>query len=71
MEKLQAMVASVKRFMEERAKDGQALVEYALILVLVAIAVMVMLTALGGTVNTTFDTVNTKLNDGISAGSGS
>jgi len=51
----------------ERAKDflkneeGQTLVEYALILVLIAIVVLLMLTGMGKSVNNTFSTVNNAL----------
>ncbi|MBP2673562.1 MAG: Flp/Fap pilin component [Deltaproteobacteria bacterium] len=51
--------ASFKRFFEK--KDGQALVEYALILVLVAIAVIVALRLLGTQVGATFDTISGEL----------
>lgn len=43
-------------------EKGQGLVEYALILVLIAIVVIVALGALGDTVNNTF----TKINSGLS-----
>lgn len=42
-------------------EKGQGLVEYALILALVAIVVIVILTALGGAVNTALSTVNSAL----------
>lgn len=42
-------------------EEGQGLVEYALILVLIAIAVIVALTALGGKVNETFENIKTEL----------
>ncbi len=42
-------------------EKGQTLVEYALILVLIAIVVIVILTALGLTTNNTFSTVNSAL----------
>ena len=44
---------------EER--EGQGLVEYALIIVLVAIVVIVALTALGGQVNTIFSRITGSL----------
>jgi pilus assembly protein Flp/PilA len=47
---------------ENMKKKGQGLVEYALILVLIAIVVIVILTFLGGQVNTTFSTVGSGLN---------
>ena len=40
---------------------GQGLVEYALILVLIAIVVIVILTVLGGQVNTIFSTIASAL----------
>lgn len=42
-------------------ENGQGLVEYALILVLVAIVVIVILSALGGSVNTILGGVNANL----------
>jgi pilus assembly protein Flp/PilA len=39
-------------------EDGQAMVEYALILALVSIAAIVALTTLGGKVKTAFETIN-------------
>ena len=38
-------------------EEGQGLVEYALIIVLIAIVVIAALTALGGTVNSVFETI--------------
>jgi pilus assembly protein Flp/PilA len=38
-------------------EEGQGLVEYALILVLIAVVVIVLLTALGGQVQSTFSTI--------------
>ncbi len=42
---------------DQLKKKGQGLVEYALILVLIAIVVIVILTFLGGQVNNTFSTI--------------
>jgi pilus assembly protein Flp/PilA len=42
-------------------EDGQGLVEYALILVLIAVVVIAVLTALGGKVNTVFTSINSGL----------
>jgi pilus assembly protein Flp/PilA len=42
-------------------EEGQGLVEYALIIVLVSIAVIVGLTALGTNVNSVFNNIVTKL----------
>lgn len=44
-----------------RDEEGQGLVEYALILALVAIAVIVALTALGGKVSSTYDKIADEL----------
>jgi pilus assembly protein Flp/PilA len=44
-----------------REQKGQGLVEYALIIVLVAIAVVVAITALGAQITKVFETVTTKL----------
>ena len=47
---------------ENMKKKGQGLVEYALILVLIAIVVIVILSFLGGQVNNTFSTVTSAIN---------
>jgi pilus assembly protein Flp/PilA len=47
---------------EQLKKKGQGLVEYALILVLIAIVVILILTWLGGQVNTTFSKIGSGLN---------
>jgi pilus assembly protein Flp/PilA len=44
-----------------RGQRGQGMVEYGLILVLVSIAVVVALTALGGQLQTVFDTIKNGL----------
>ena len=41
--------------------EGQGMVEYGLILVLVSVVVITILTTMGGTLNTVFTTVNTAL----------
>ena len=45
-------------------EEGQGLVEYALIIVLVAIVVIVALTALGGTVSGLFERITGELGGG-------
>ena len=47
---------------EQLKKKGQGLVEYALILVLIAIVVIVILTFLGSQVNKTFSEIGVGLN---------
>lgn len=44
-----------------RDETGQAMTEYGLIIALVAIGVIVALTAMGGQLSTLFDTIKTKL----------
>ncbi|HTG82396.1 MAG TPA: Flp family type IVb pilin [Geobacteraceae bacterium] len=44
-----------------KSEKGQTLVEYALLLVLIAIVVITMLKALGGTTNNAFSTINASL----------
>ena len=47
---------------EQLKKKGQGLVEYALILVLIAIVVIVILTFLGAQVNNTFSRIGSAVN---------
>ena len=47
---------------EQLKKRGQGLVEYALILVLIAIVVILILTFLGNQVNNTFSKVGSAMN---------
>ena len=47
----------MRKKIEQLKKKGQGLVEYALILVLIAIVVILILTFLGQRVNDTFSTV--------------
>jgi pilus assembly protein Flp/PilA len=49
------------RKLRELKNKGQGLVEYALILVLIAIVVIIILTVLGGQVNTIFSTIASAL----------
>jgi len=42
-------------------EDGQAMVEYALILALVSVAAVAILKTLGGSVSSIFDKINTDL----------
>jgi pilus assembly protein Flp/PilA len=52
---LQAFVSRI------RDQKGQGMVEYALILVLIAVVVIVVLTTLGGQVSNTFSTISSAL----------
>jgi len=57
------MRAKIEQFKEGRLfKKGQGLVEYALILVLIAIVVIVILTFLGAQVNNTFSRIGSAVN---------
>lgn len=58
METFTAAMMSIKRFFEKMGVDGQAMIEYALILVLIAVVVIVILTTLGQDVNNTFTTIS-------------
>jgi pilus assembly protein Flp/PilA len=51
----------MRKKLEQLKKRGQGLVEYALILVLIAIVVILILTFLGGKVNQTFSTVGSAM----------
>jgi pilus assembly protein Flp/PilA len=50
-----------RKLVNKKHEKGQGLVEYALILVLVAIVVIAALTLLGPTISSTFSSVNTSL----------
>ena len=47
------------------AEDGQGLVEYALIIVLIAIALIAVLTLLAGGVGSTFSSISSSLTGGL------
>ena len=51
----------MRKKLEQLKKKGQGLVEYALILVLIAIVVILILTFLGNKVNDTFSKVGSAL----------
>jgi len=53
------MLSLLKRLVKE--EEGQGLVEYALILALIAIVVIGAMQLLGGQVGTTFNNITTKL----------
>ena len=54
------MLQNLKRFWTE--ESGQGLIEYALILFLIAIVVIVALTTLGKKTNNVFTNIGTKIN---------
>jgi len=54
----------VNRLMALRREEGQTLTEYALILVLIAIVAIIAVTALGGQIQTVFDTITAALGIG-------
>jgi pilus assembly protein Flp/PilA len=51
----------ISRAQAIREADGQAMIEYALILALVSVAAVGILTLLGTSVSTIFDTINNDL----------
>ena len=55
------MVTVQQRLASLKSEEGQGLVEYALILVLVSIAAMVALTAIGTNVSDVFDQIQAAL----------
>ena len=60
MAKVQEMYVRLMAELESmlEAREGQGLVEYALIIVLVSLVAMVGLTALGGGIDAVFNTIN-------------
>jgi len=58
MEAFKAAVMSIRKYFEKMGIDGQAMIEYALILVLIAVVVIGILTTLGTDVNNTFTTIS-------------
>ncbi len=63
MKKLQELHEKIviRIFTALRAEKGQTLVEYALLLVLIAIVVFIMLKGTGQTVNSVYSTINSLL----------
>ncbi len=51
----------IKFLVAVKSEEGQTLVEYALLLVLIAIVVILMVQGIGGSANNTFSKVNSAL----------
>ena len=58
METFRSAMTSIRKFFEKKGVDGQAMIEYALILVLIAVVVIGILTTLGTQVQGTFNTIS-------------
>jgi Flp pilus assembly pilin Flp len=54
-------VISIQRFFEKKGEDGQTAAEYALILVLIAVAVIVSFQFLASNINNTLSSVGTTI----------
>jgi pilus assembly protein Flp/PilA len=60
---LMGTMASVGRFVRRRQEDGASLVEYALLLALIAVVALVALKLLGGSVANTLNNVTNSINN--------
>lgn len=60
-----AKIKNIYRFAHSRMRssNGQTLVEYALILLLIAIVVIIMVKELGSTLNNTYSDITSSVND--------
>ena len=56
------MLLAMKTLLEGKREKGQTLIEYALLVVLIAIVVIVALNLLGPQIRTTFSNISTALN---------
>ena len=61
IEKLNLLI--IRAFTALKSEKGQALVEYALLIVLIAIVVWLMIKGTGKTVNCVYSTINSALGD--------
>jgi pilus assembly protein Flp/PilA len=61
------MIKKIMNFLKD--EEGATMVEYALMLALIAIVCIVAVTAVGDNANTVFDTSATKLEGAVNAGS--
>lgn len=60
---LENLILKLKKRLNKKDEKGQSLVEYGLILALVSVVAISILTALGGQINSTVNTINTVLNN--------
>ncbi len=60
---MNALYWTIRNFVEAPREEGQTMAEYALILVLIAIVVIVALSALGVSINGIFEDISGKLDD--------
>ncbi|MEW5820404.1 MAG: Flp family type IVb pilin [Cyanobacteriota bacterium] len=60
---LKNLFSRIKKRLNKKDEKGQSLVEYGLILALVSVVAISILTALGGQINSTVNTINTVLNN--------
>ena len=65
---LQVWTKAYSRVLALREEDGQTLVEYALIIALVSVALVGALTALKGNINSVFTAIGTALTGAVSGG---
>lgn len=58
---LNSLYLRVREYMKAKSESGQGMVEYALILVLIAVVVIAVLSQVGQKVNSTFSNINSGL----------
>jgi len=56
------MLVAIRELLEGKREKGQTLIEYALLVVLIAIVVIVALNLLGPQIRTVFSNISTSLN---------
>jgi pilus assembly protein Flp/PilA len=56
-----AFVAALLTLLSPRARAGQGLIEYGLVIVLIAVAVIVLLGLLGGQINNVYSRITTSI----------
>lgn len=60
---LKELVLKIQKHFQRNEEEGQSLVEYGLILALVSIVAILVLSLLGGQINTTVNTIQTVLSN--------